>query len=102
MRKKWLLTLSGSLLAAMLVTGCAADDEDPAPPEDTNENGPVEEGLEEGGDVIEEGVNEGENMLEEGANEGEDMLEEGNVNEDQNGNEAQNADEEEAKKEENK
>lgn len=94
MRKKWLLTLSGSLLAAMLVTGCAVDDEDPAPPEDTTENDPVEEnveeGLEEGGDVIEEGVEEGGDMLEEGAEEGEEMLEEGNVNEDQNANKEEN------------
>jgi len=101
MRKKWLLTLSGSLLAAMIVTGCTADDEDPAPPENnpTEENGEmdteqpledagenVEEGLEEGGDMMEEGANEGENMLEEGTDEANDMMEEGNNEGTQEGN----------------
>lgn len=76
MSKKWFLTLSGSLLAAMIVTGCAADDQDPAPPEDTMEETPGEELEQE----MEEGANEGEDMLEEGTNEGENMLEEGGEN----------------------
>jgi PBP1b-binding outer membrane lipoprotein LpoB len=42
MSKKWLLTsLSGTLLSAMIVTGCA-DDQDPAPPTDTNQEDPTE------------------------------------------------------------
>jgi hypothetical protein len=85
MSKKWLLTLSGSLLAAMIVTGCA-DDQDPAPPEDTNEqlpdeNGdsPVDENLDEnmdpeGAEGPEEGANDGTN---EGAENEELMEEEG-------------------------
>ncbi|MRX73014.1 hypothetical protein GJU40_12770 [Bacillus lacus] len=35
MSKKWTLKLTGSVLAAMLVAGCA-NDQDPAPPEDNN------------------------------------------------------------------
>lgn len=83
MSKKWFLTLSGSLLAAMIVTGCAADDQDPAPPEDTMEETPgeeleqeMEEGMNEGEDMLEEG---GENV-EEGMDETGDMLEEGAEN----------------------
>ncbi|MBU7594402.1 hypothetical protein [Metabacillus halosaccharovorans] len=81
MKKNWLLTLSGSLLAAMLVTGCAADDQDPAPPEETNENNTVDENVEEGAnegqDAVEEGANEGQDAVEEGVNEGQDAVEEG-------------------------
>jgi hypothetical protein len=40
MNKKWLLKLSGSLLAVFLITGCATDDQDPAPP-GTEEDGTV-------------------------------------------------------------
>ncbi|WP_246944375.1 hypothetical protein [Bacillus pinisoli] len=32
MSKKWLMLLTSSLLAAFLMTGCAVDDQDPAPP----------------------------------------------------------------------
>jgi hypothetical protein len=71
MSKKWLLTLSGSLLAAIIVTGCA-DDQDPAPPEDTIEENPAEENLDEegqdGGMMDDQGTEEG--TPEDGTNEG--------------------------------
>lgn len=46
MSKKWLLMIVGSLLAAMLVTGCATnDDPDPAPQEENMDNNqPGEDG----------------------------------------------------------
>jgi hypothetical protein len=69
MTKNWLLTLVGSLLAAMIVTGCA-DDQDPAPPE-TNEEQPAEENGDAGVDEnaeTEEGT-ENDNLLEDELNE---------------------------------
>jgi hypothetical protein len=76
MNKKWLMALSGPLLAAIIVTGCA-DDQDPAPPEDTNEqlpdeNGesPVDENLDENMDPQGNGEDAGELMEEEGTEEG--------------------------------
>jgi hypothetical protein len=45
MNKKWLLKLSGSLLAVLLITGCATDDQDPAPP------GTEQDGTEDQGDL---------------------------------------------------
>ncbi|WP_078378660.1 hypothetical protein [Sutcliffiella halmapala] len=38
---KWLIRLSGTALAAMLITGCAANDQNVPPPED--EQPPMEE-----------------------------------------------------------
>ncbi|WP_338788091.1 hypothetical protein [Metabacillus sp. FJAT-53654] len=90
MTKKWLMALSGPLLAAIIVTGCA-DDQDPAPPEDTNEqlpdeNGesPVDENLDENMDPQGTGEDNGngELMEEEGTEEGnteEGTTEEGNT-----------------------
>ncbi|MGM0875064.1 MAG: hypothetical protein ACQEWV_09710 [Bacillota bacterium] len=77
MSKKWLLTLTGSLLAAIIVTGCA-DDQDPAPPGDTIEENPTEDngGTEEGtngGLMDDEGTEEGTDgglMDDEGTEEG--------------------------------
>lgn len=40
MNSKWLIKLSGTALAAMLITGCAANNQDVPPPE---ENPPMEE-----------------------------------------------------------
>lgn len=40
MNNKWLIKLSGTALAAMLITGCAANNQDVPPPE---ENPPMEE-----------------------------------------------------------
>ncbi len=41
MNSKWLIKLSGTALAAMLITGCAANNQDVPPPEE--ENPPMEE-----------------------------------------------------------
>jgi hypothetical protein len=85
MTKKWLLTLAGSLLAAMIVTGCA-DDGDPAPQEETDdqlpdENGgsPVDENLDENMDP--QGTEEG---MEDG-NENDELMEEEGTEDPQNG-----------------
>jgi hypothetical protein len=81
MSKKWLLTLSGSLLAAMIVTGCA-DDEDPAPPEETNDQLPDENG----GSPVDENLDE--NMDPQGTEEGaedEELMEEEGTEDPQNG-----------------
>lgn len=95
MNKKWLLTLSGSLLAAMIVTGCA-DDQDPAPPEDNMEEVPpaeengdtgngtennmedeIEQDMEQGKNETEEGMNDAGEEMEEGMNEAEEGMDEG-------------------------
>lgn len=63
MSNKWLLTLAGSLLAGVIVTGCA-DDQDPAPPEETNDQLPDENG----GSPVDENLDE--NMDPQGTEEG--------------------------------
>ena len=55
MSKKWYATFAGSLLAAMLITGCAADDQDP-PPDDTQLENDVEDEM---GDTTGNGGNGG-------------------------------------------
>jgi hypothetical protein len=70
MNKKWWLKLSGALLTAMLITGCA-DDEDAPPGEDQNVENRMDEGTD--NDV----------MPEEGETPQTD--EEGNVTDDENG-----------------
>jgi hypothetical protein len=72
MSGKWLLTLLGSLLAAMIVTGCA-DDQDPAPPTITNQEDPTENN---GSQEIDEHSDE--NM--DNGTESEELLEEEGVN----------------------
>jgi PBP1b-binding outer membrane lipoprotein LpoB len=71
MNKKWILKISGSLLAAMLIAGCA-DDQDPAPPEDNmeeetpEETPPVEDETEQDMEEdMEEDMQEDENNMEE-------------------------------------
>jgi hypothetical protein len=49
MNKKWLMLLTSSLLATLLLAGCATDDPDPAPP------GTEDQGV---GDELEEEVEE--------------------------------------------
>ncbi|WP_066174942.1 hypothetical protein [Bacillus marinisedimentorum] len=57
MEKKWLLRISASLLAAMLITGCA-DNADPAEEENggTEEQAPEDDTMDEGTDATEEGT----------------------------------------------
>ncbi|MBM7662498.1 hypothetical protein JOC85_003305 [Bacillus mesophilus] len=56
MNKKWFMLLTSSLLAAFLLTGCATDDPDPAPP-GTEDDGMGQE-LEEEGEELENEVDE--------------------------------------------